>query len=62
MTCGAVYLGQSSLFGFLEGEDSSTLQQAAERQTLALADSAHLPLGAQAAVNLVELRNKNIHL
>lgn len=54
---GRSYLGEPSLFGLFQGEDPSTLQQGAERQTLALADGRHLPLGAQSAVNLVELQH-----
>lgn len=50
------YLSETSLLGFLQSEDSSTLQQTAERQTLALADGRHLPLSAQATVNLMELQ------
>ena len=52
------YLRESSLFSFLQRDDSSTLQQTAERQTLALPDRRHLLLGAQTAVNLVELEHK----
>lgn len=51
------YLGESSLFGLLQREDSSTLQQTAERQTLALTDGRHLTLSAQTAVHLVELKH-----
>lgn len=52
------YLGEPSLFGLLQGEDPSALQEAAEGQTLALAHRGHLPPGTQAAVGLVELEDR----
>lgn len=56
MTATAPYLGETSLFGFLQAEDSPALEQTAERQTLALPGAGHLPLGAQPAVHLVKLK------
>lgn len=58
---GRSYLGESGLFGLLQGEDSSALQQTAEGQTLALAHRRHLPPSAQTAVHLVELENTREH-
>lgn len=57
-----LYLGETSLFGFLQSKDASTLQQTAERQTLALTDCRHLPLGTQTTVDLVELKHTSFML
>lgn len=52
-----VYLGESSLFSFFQGEDPSTLQQRAEWQALGLTHGRHLSPGAHSAVDLVELKH-----
>lgn len=55
MTNHSPYFSQSSVLGLFESEDSPALQQAAERETLRLADSTNLPLLTQLTVHFTQL-------